>query len=87
MYNVFMTMTWPQICETFPNEWVVVVNYERKGPVEVEGEVVAHAPQKSGFQVSPRKIIQQYRKIALRYTGELVQDSDLPLLWQISPTA
>lgn len=80
-------MTWPQICEAYPNEWVVVVNYENIGQVDVNGTVVAHAPEKSGFQVAPRTIIQQYGKIAVRYTGELVQDSDLPLLWQISSTA
>lgn len=78
-------MPWSQICNTYPNEWVVVVDYERKGPVEVDGVVVAHAPQKSGFHEPTRKILQQYGRIAVRYTGELIQASDLPLLWQISP--
>ena len=79
-------MTWNEICEKYPNEWVVVVRYENKGPVEVDGVVVAHGPQKSDFQESPRKIIQKYGHIAVRYTGELIQESDLPLLWQISHT-
>lgn len=81
------SMTWNEICRAFPNEWVVVVDYENKGPVEVDGVVLAHATRKSDFQESPRKIIQRYGRIAVRYTGDLVQESDLPLLWQISHTA
>ena len=81
------SMTWNQICQAFPDEWVVVVNYENKGPVEVDGTVVVHAPQKSGFEKPAREIIKEYGRIAVRYTGELVQESDLPLLWQISHIA
>lgn len=77
---------WSDICYQFPNEWVVVVNYENIGPVEVNGTVVAHGPHKSAFRGQVAKAMQQYGRAAVRFTGELVQESDLPLLWQISHT-
>lgn len=80
------SMTWPQICKAYPNEWVVVVRYDPTGPVEVNGVVVAHGPHKSSFRGQVAKAMQQYGRAAVRFTGELVQESDLPLLWQISHT-
>lgn len=80
-------MTWNEICRTHPDEWVVVVNYENKGAVEVDGVVVTHSPQKSLLRGQIANAIQHYGRAAVRYTGELVLESDLPLLWQISHTA
>lgn len=80
-------MTWSEICATYPNEWVAVVDYKREGPVEVSGIVVGHAPKRTEFYTSTGQILQKYDRVALRYTGELIQESDLPLLWQISHTA
>ena len=80
-------MSWNDICRAYPNEWVAVVDYKREGPVEVSGVVVGHAPERTQFYTSTEKILQKYDRVALRYTGELVQESDLPLLWQISHTA
>jgi len=80
-------MTWSEICQTFPNEWVAVVDYKREGPVEVSGIVVGHAPERTEFYASTGQLLRKYDCVALRYTGELVQESDLPLLWQISHTA
>lgn len=82
-----MKMTWSQICETYPNEWVVVVNYENNGPVDVDGTIVAHGPDRESFKGQAAKAMKQYGRVAVRFTGELVQESDLPLLWQIFHTA
>lgn len=81
------SMTWNEICRAYPDEWVAVVDYKREGPVEVSGVVVGHAPERTQFYTSTEQTLQKYDRVALRYTGELVQESDLPLLWQISHTA
>ncbi|OGQ44514.1 MAG: hypothetical protein A3H42_03035 [Deltaproteobacteria bacterium RIFCSPLOWO2_02_FULL_46_8] len=78
-------MSWEEIQKTYPNEWVAVIDYKREGPVEVSGVVIGHAPERDEFYASTD--IQKYDRVALRYTGELIQESDLPLLWQISHTA
>lgn len=80
-------MTWNEICRTFPNEWVVVVDYENKGPVEVDGVVVVHGPDRNRFKDEIVKAMQEHGQAAVRYTGELIQESELPLLWQIFPTS
>lgn len=79
-------MTWSEICRDFPNEWVAVVDYKREGPVEVNGVVVAHGPDRDRFKDEIVKAMQEHGKVAMRYTGELIQESELPLLWQIFPT-
>ena len=79
-------MAWNEICRAYPNEWVAVINYKREGPVEVSGTVVGHAPERAQFYVSMAQTLPKYDRVALRYTGELVQESDLPLLWQVSHT-
>lgn len=79
-------MTWNQICRTYPDEWVVVVCYENKGPVEVDGIVVMHGPDRNQFKDEIVKAMQKHGQVAVRYTGELIRDSELPLLWQIFPT-
>lgn len=80
-------MTWNQICQSYPDEWVVVVNYERKGPVEVDGTVFVHGPDRTQFKDQIVAAMQKHGQAAVRYTGELIQESELPLLWQIFPTA
>lgn len=80
-------MTWSEICQTHPNEWVAVADYKREGPVEVSGVVIAHAPERAQFYSSSEQTLKKHARVALRYTGELVQESDIPLLWQISHTA
>lgn len=80
-------MTWSEICRTFPDEWVVVVDYENKDPVEVNGVVVVHGPDRNRFKDEIVKAMQEHGQAAVRYTGELIQESELPLLWQIFPTS
>lgn len=80
-------MTWNEICSSFPDEWVVVVDYQNMGPVEVDGTVVAHGVDRAGVHDDIVKAMQGYGKAAIRYTGELILESELPLLWQISRTS
>ncbi len=80
-------MTWEEMKRAYPDEWVVVVDYENAGPVEVNGTVVAHGPDRASFKGQVAKAMKAHGRAAVRYTGELVQESDLPLLWQISHTA
>ena len=80
-------MTWNEICCSFPDEWVVVANYERSGPVNVDGTLLAHAPDRADIQEAVSNAIKEFGKAAVRYTGELVHSSDIPLLWQISHTS
>ncbi|MDO8494529.1 MAG: hypothetical protein Q7S68_04250 [Deltaproteobacteria bacterium] len=80
-------MTWNEICRAYPDEWVVVVNYESTGPVEVDGVVVTHGTQRSDLTGLVSKAMREYGQVAMRYTGELIQESELPLLWQIFPTS
>ena len=72
------------MCRTFPDEWVVVVDYENKGPVEVDGVVIVHGPDRAGVHDGIVKAMKDHGKAAIRYTGELIQESELPLLWQFS---
>lgn len=79
-------MAWSEICRAFPDEWVVVVDYENKGPVEVDGVVISHGPDRNRLKDEIVKAMQEHGRIAMRYTGDLIQESELPLLWQIFPT-
>lgn len=79
-------LTWQEICQRYPNEWVAVVNYEQKGAIEIDGVIAAHAPEKKRFHEQTEEVMKTYGHMAARYTGELIQESDLPLLWRIFPT-
>ncbi len=78
--------SWNEICRQFPNEWIVVVQYRSQGSVAVDGIVIAHGHNKSVFRGEVAKAIKKYGRAAVRYTGDLVQESELPLLWQIFHT-
>lgn len=80
------SMTWNEICHTYPNQWVVLVDYKNKGPIEVDGFVIKHGPDRSQLQDVIIHAMQKYGQTAVRYTGELIQESELPLLWQTFPT-
>ena len=40
-------MTWREIHERFPDEWVVVADVEGELGVDLSGRVVAHAPRRA----------------------------------------
>lgn len=80
-------MTWEEMKKAFPDEWVAVVNYTSDDVGNVDGEVVVHSNEKSEFYNRVEETIKQYNGMAVRYTGELVKNAEIPLLWQITHTA
>lgn len=79
-------MTWEEMKTTYPDEWVALADYQLAGPVEVDGSVIAHHAQKQAFYQELQKIRAQYPNIAVRYTGRLIKNPKIPLLWQITHT-
>jgi hypothetical protein len=79
-------MTWEEIKSTYPNEWVAIANYHSDGAVDVSGEVILHDHNKEAFYSQSAKLLRKHKRLAVRYTGELVRNADVPLLWQISDT-
>jgi hypothetical protein len=77
-------MTWDEMKKTYPDEWVAVVNYTSDEVGNVEGEVVFHSNDKSEFYRHAKDVVSQYGGMAMRYTGELIKNAEVPLLWQIS---
>ena len=79
-------MKWAEIKNMYPDEWVAVVNYDTDAKGNIEGEVVIHAHNKNAFYDDVEKMIPQYEGMAVRYTGELIKNAEVPLLWQITHT-
>ena len=80
-------MTWKEIKETFPDEWVAVVNYTSDEVGDVDGEVITHSTDKDAFYGELKSIVPKYHAVAVKYTGERIKNAEVPLLWQISRTA
>jgi hypothetical protein len=80
-------MTWEEMKRVFPDEWVALVNYNSNTSGNIDGEVIFHLQDKSAFYKHIGEILPQYDGIAIRYTGELIKNAEIPLLWQISHTA
>lgn len=68
--------SWSEIQSQFPQEWVAVS----------AGEVIVHHPNKSVFYEELANLPATVTDLELRYTGSLIPDEDIPLLWQISHT-
>lgn len=81
------TMTWDELKKTYPDEWVALANYEQKGAIEITGTVIAHNSDKKIFHEEVRGLMPEYHDIAVRYTGRLIKNPEVPLLWQITHTA
>lgn len=82
-------MTWNEIKTVYPDEWVALVEYQYGQPSEgggVNGVVVAHHPQRHPFHAMVKTLLPQYGGMALRYTGQRIQNPEIPLLWQILHT-
>lgn len=79
-------MAWNEMKKAFPDEWVAVVNYTTNEIGDVDGEVVIHAHDKNTFYDELDKTIPKYKGMAIRYTGELIKNAEVPLLWQITHT-
>lgn len=81
------SMSWEEMKGNFPDEWVAVADYKRTSAIGVAGTIVAHGRDKEAFHVSVKDLMVKYGKIAVRYTGRLVKNQEIPLLWQISRTS
>lgn len=79
-----MGMNWEKLVETYPNEWIALTNYKEGGAIEITGTVIVHHPSKRVFHKKLRGLLPQYRDVAVRYTGQLIRNPDIPLLWQIT---
>ena len=78
--------TWQELVKKFPDEWVALVNYKQKGAEDIEGILIAHGHDRKKFHKEVGRLIPQYKDVALLYTGELIKNAEIPLLWQISHT-
>ena len=79
-------MKWEEIVNQYPDEWVALAHYEEDGAVNITGTVITHNPDKRSFHQKVRELMPRYRNIAVRYTGELIKNAEIPLLWQITRT-
>ncbi|MDO8526901.1 MAG: hypothetical protein Q7T03_04340 [Deltaproteobacteria bacterium] len=79
-------INWAEMVKTYPDEWVALANYEQSGAVEISGTVIAHNPDKKIFHKTIRELMPVYRDIAVRFTGPLIKNPEIPLLWQITHT-
>ena len=81
-------MTWEEIVQNYPNEWVALTHYEQRNPSAVDGIVIAHEADRKKFHEHVGQLLPKCDGgVALRYTGEIVVNPDIPLLWQIFRTA
>lgn len=79
-------MCWDEIKKRFPDEWVALANYHQKDAEEIEGVVVAHHQDRKEFHETVAKLLPTRGNMATRFTGTLIKNPEIPLLWQISPT-
>ncbi|MBI2335807.1 MAG: hypothetical protein HYU97_03480 [Deltaproteobacteria bacterium] len=79
-------MKWEDMVKNYPAEWVALIDYESKDALNIEGIVVAHDPDRNIFHHIVGDLLPKYGDMAIRYTGELVKNEEIPLLWQISHT-
>lgn len=80
-------LKWNEIKKRYPNEWVAVVNYTTTPTGDVNGEVAAHSGNKTEFYRCISDVISQNEGTAVRYTGELITNEAMPLLWRTLHTA
>lgn len=78
------SMKWSEIQNTYPDEWVAVINFNTDEKGFIEGEVVAHSADKDEFYREAGDLLPVYKTVAMRYTGECIKNPEVPLLWQIT---
>lgn len=79
-------MTWDEMIKAYPDEWVALADYELDGAIDITGTVIAHNPDKKSFHETVRELMPEYHDIAVRFTGQLIKNPDIPFLWQITHT-
>lgn len=71
-------ISWEEVTRIYPDEWVAFANYQLTGPIEVKGEIIAHHSQKQQFYQQLQHIREHYPNIAVRFTGVLVKNPEIP---------
>lgn len=79
-------MTWEEVQQTYPDEWVAFVDYHSSDAIEIEGEVVVHHQERKAFYALVKEVFPQYRDMAIRFTGPLRLNPEIPLRWQMMDT-
>ena len=79
-------MCWNKVKKKFPDQWVALVNYKQKDADEIEGVIVAHDRNRKKFHEIVAKLLPVKGNMAIRYTGPLIKNPEIPLLWQITHT-
>ena len=68
-------LTWPQICERYPDQWVCVVEIEWGEPRQFDfrtARVVGHGTTRREPLVQARPWWDHYQEIGQYYTGKIV---------------
>ena len=82
-------MSWKEMQEAFPDEWVAISNIEGKAESpfgDIFGEVLIHDADEAAFTKQLKKK-SFHQTIDIRFTGEVLPDNPVgPILWQISDT-
>lgn len=79
-------MTWNEIKTNYPDQWVVLAEYVPGDGIELSGTVLAHDASRKALTPVMHDLFAQYKKLAVRYTGDVITTSDVPVLWRISNT-
>lgn len=69
---------------TYPNEYVAMIESEETPTQILSGVVVAHDPDRKRFHQKTKQLAEQHPDLSISYTGKLVEDTTVPLLWQIT---
>lgn len=79
-------MTWEEMKRVYPDEWLAIVNYTSNDIGDVDGEVAYHSNDKDDFYRHAKGVVDRYGGMAMRYTGELIKNPEVPLLMMRSPS-
>lgn len=79
-------MTWSEIRTTFPDQWVVLADYQLGDGIEVNGMVIAHGETRKELTPIIKNLFSKYKELAVRYTGMSITDSEIPVLWRTTNT-
>lgn len=77
-------LTWNEIRANYPNQWVVLGDYELGDGIEVNGDVIAHGETRKELTPVIKNLFSKYQELAVRYTGASITDSEIPVLWRTS---
>ncbi|OGQ22506.1 MAG: hypothetical protein A3I05_07690 [Deltaproteobacteria bacterium RIFCSPLOWO2_02_FULL_44_10] len=79
-------ITWEEAKKNYPDEWIAFADYREEDGFPVEGILIVHNPDRKQFHETVGKLLPQYGAMALQFTGAIIKNPDIPLLWQISHT-